>query len=408
MRFIGGEDMLGTDPTTGPPPKHQPHQTSMTPSDDPFRNARESDGVLRCPIQGEMITMLLRHADVRKAAANWKTYSSDAPFRVPIPSEESVRSTRQLPIEVDPPEHGEYRALTNPFFQRAKKPEVIAGVRAMIQSVIDSLCERESFDAVQDLAVAIQSRALTFLLNMPETEADIWIQWGIHVFQPIEGEFKSGNTLETYLQEQFDRAEAEPGDDFFSALVQAEFRGRKLTRDECMGFGNLTFAGGRDTIIHSVTSILAYLSAHPEALQYLREDTRRITLASEEFFRVFMPLTQIGRVCPEGAQIGEVTVPPDHRVGLCWASANHDETVFDHPDEIRLDRRPNPHVSFGFRDHLCQGAAHARLVIRSLLEVLCERGIEIDVLESTRNAEHEEKYIRTIGYQSLQIRFREP
>jgi hypothetical protein len=37
-----------------------------------------------------------------------------------------------------------------------------------------------------------------------------------------------------------------------------------------------------------------------EALDWLREDHGRIVHAGEEFFRVFMPLTQIGRVCPRG------------------------------------------------------------------------------------------------------------
>ncbi|MFM9091583.1 MAG: hypothetical protein ACKOUK_07585 [Verrucomicrobiota bacterium] len=89
---------------------------------DPFRDARESRGVLRCPFHGEEITMILRHADVRAAARDWGQFSSDAPFRVPIPSEEAVRSMRQLPIETNPPEHGEYRALVEPFFDRAKDP----------------------------------------------------------------------------------------------------------------------------------------------------------------------------------------------------------------------------------------------------------------------------------------------
>lgn len=39
--------------------------------------------------------MILRHEDVRQAAKDWKTFSSDAPFRVPIPSEEDVRTLFQ-------------------------------------------------------------------------------------------------------------------------------------------------------------------------------------------------------------------------------------------------------------------------------------------------------------------------
>jgi cytochrome P450 len=76
-----------------------------------------------------------------------------------------------------------------------------------------------------------------------------------------------------------------------------------------MGFGNLTFAGGRDTIIHSISSILAYFGHHPEGLEYLRQDPKRIVHASEEFFRAFMPLTHIGRVCPVPTNVMGVPVP---------------------------------------------------------------------------------------------------
>lgn len=375
-------------------------------NNDPFKDARENDGVMQCPFEGELITMLLRHEDVRRAAADWRQFSSDAPFRVPIPSEESMRSVRQLPIEFDPPDHKEYRKLTEPFFLRAKNPEVIAAVKAMIDSVVTSLAIKDSFEAVSELALPIQSRAFTWLLNMPESEAEIWIQWGIHVFQPQEGEEKIGGSLESYLNDQFDAAEANPGEDFFSTLTQVEFRGRKLTRDECLGFANLAFAGGRDTIIHSVTSIIAWLGANPEGLEYLREDMKRIVLASEEFFRVFMPLTQIGRVCPEGASIHGVNVKPGERIGLCWISANHDESVFENAREVVLDRRPNPHVAFGFRDHLCQGAAHARLVIRSLLEVLCKQNLSIEIIDEVPHVERTEKYTRSVGYESLRVRLK--
>ena len=380
-------------------------QSPNQPGNDPFREAREEKGVMRCPFEGEMITMLLRHEDVRNAAADWEQFSSDAPFRVPIPSEEEMRSVRQLPIEVDPPEHKEYRKLTEPFFLRAKNPEVIVAVGQLIESAVGSLATGIPFDAVSEFALPIQSRAFTYLLNMPEAEADIWIQWGIHVFQLQEGETKRGSKLENYLTEMFDRAETNPGEDFFSVLTQAEFRGRKLTRDECMGFANLAFAGGRDTIIHSITSIIAWLAGNPEALKFLREDTKRITLASEEFFRVFMPLTQIGRVCPEGANVHGVEVRPGDRVGLCWISANHDEAVFTDAQQIKLDRRPNPHVAFGYRDHLCQGAAHARLVIRAMLEVLCQQNIAIEVIHSVRHIEQAEKFTRAVGFESLDVKF---
>ncbi len=349
--------------------------------------------------------MILRHGDVRQAAMDWKTFSSDAPFRVPIPSEECVRSVRQLPIETNPPDHDEYRKIVEPFFKRPKDPLVIARVKDLIDCIIRDALGRESIEVVHEFALPLQSLALTHLLNVPESEAEIWIGWGIHVFKVTGGEFKKGTVLEDYLQERFDRAETDPGDDFFSALTQAHYRGRPLTREEMMGFGNLTFAGGRDTIIHSISSVIAYLGQNPEALGYLRHDPARIVLASEEFFRVFMPLTHIGRQCPVETDVHGVTVMPGGRVSLCWASANQDETVFNSPDEVRLDRKPNPHLAFGFGPHLCLGAAHARLLIRTLLQLLTERVSRIEVLHAKEHVENAARYQRTVGYESLSVRF---
>lgn len=376
----------------------------ITPAQDPFHEARKKDGVLVCPFQGEPLPMILRHADVRSAAKDWKTFSSDAPFRVPIPSEEEVRTVRQLPIETNPPEHTDYRAIVEPFFQRAKQPEVIAKADGLIAEMLTAAMEREAVEIVNDFALPIQSRALTYLLNVPETEADVYISWGIHVFKVTGGEFKKGNLLEDYLRAQLDRAKENPGADFFSALTKATFRGRPLTREEMVGFGNLTFAGGRDTIIHSISSIIAYMGMNPGALAFLRDDPARIVLASEEFFRVFMPLTHIGRVCPAETNVQGVKVPPAGRVSLAWSSANFDETVFDSPREIRLDRKPNPHVSFGFGTHLCLGAPHARLIIRSLLQALVEKVAAITILGAKQHIEREHSYERANGYDSLTVK----
>ncbi len=371
---------------------------------DPFAEARRKDGVLKCPFQGESVPMILRHADVRQAAKDWKTFSSDAPFRVPIPSEENVRTMRQLPIETNPPEHTEYRNIVEPFFQRSKTTEVAGKVESLIKEKLDDATGRESIEVVNEFALPIQSRALTYLLNVPESEADTWINWGIHVFKVDGALAKKGTELEDYLHAQLDRAASNPGEDFFSALTQAKFRGRSLTRKEMMGFANLTFAGGRDTIIHSIASIVAYIGENPETLDYLREDSKRIIHASEEFFRVFMPLTHIGRVCPVETDVQGAKVNPDGRVSLGWASANFDENVFEMPEEIRLDRKPNPHISFGFGAHLCLGAPHARLIVRSLLKAMTDRISAVTVLSSTQHVEEEEKYQRPNGYDSLKVK----
>lgn len=373
----------------------------MDPASDPFIEARRKDGVLPCNFQGETLPMILRHEEVRKAARDWKTYSSDAPFRVPIPSEEDVRTMRQLPVETDPPDHTDYRRIVEPFFQRAKDPQMMAQVEALIDGMLLEAMRHDSIEVVREFALPIQSRAMTYLLNVPESEADLWIGWGIHVFR--DGGSK-GMSLEAYLHQQLDRGAAQPGGDFFSALAHATFRGRPLTREEMMGFGNLTFAGGRDTVIHTLSSVLGYLAGHPEALEFLRQDPSRVVHATEEFFRVVTPLTHIGRVCPVESQVEGMTVPAGGRVSLCWASANQDEAVFENPSEVRLDRKPNPHMAFGFGAHLCLGAAHARLLVRTLLQKCIDRVSQITVLSAQERVEREQAYQRVMGYESLVVR----
>ena len=373
---------------------------------DPFREQRRSDGVLGLPTDKEVIPMILRHEDVRRAAKDWHTYSSNAPFRVPIPSEEDVRTVRQLPIEVDPPEQTDYRKLVEPFFLRAKQPAFVTRVEELTDRLLTGALNRDSIEIVERFALPLQSKALAILLDVPESEADLFISWGIHVFHVADGEsgVHKGAALERYLNEQFDRVAANPGDDFYGVLTKASFHGRPLTREEMLGFANLMFAGGRDTVIHSVACAVGYLAERPEALEFLRADPDRIVHASEEFFRAYMPLTHIGRVCPVDTDVHGMQVKAGERATLCWASANLDEEVFEAADEVRLDRKPNPHVSFGFGAHLCLGAAHARTVMRVLLGLLCRRVSRIELISKRDRVEHTPAYDRPLGYESLVVR----
>jgi cytochrome P450 len=374
--------------------------------DDPFQEARAKCPVLIGTFDGERVPMILRHKDVREAAKDTAKYSSDAPLRVPIPSEENVRTVRQYPLEVDPPVHAEYRKIVEPFFLRPKQTDVLASIHGLIDSLLTKSLKADSIDAVKDFAIPLQSYALAYLLNVCEKEAELWVSWGIHVFKDGDGKSK-GPFMEKYCQQMFEAAAANPGDDFFSALNRAQFEGRPLTMEEKLGYANIAFAGGRDTIIHTVTRIISYFAENPQALLWIRGNPDRITLASEEFFRVFIPLTHIGRVCPVKTDVFGFEVQPEGRVSLCWSSANRDPEVFAEPNEIRLDRKPNPHVAFGFGAHLCLGAHHARAVMRGLIQKLAERVSHIEILEKVELVENEPDYIRKIGYELLRAKFSE-
>lgn len=383
----------------------QAHDAVNDSAEDPFGAARREKGTLSGVFQGEPIPMILRHGDVRAAAKDWKTFSSDAPFRVPIPSEEDVRSVRQLPIETDPPEHTDYRHIVAPIFRRPSQPDMIAQVESLVDRLLTDALGRASIEIVRAFALPLQSRALACLLNVPEEESDEWIGWGTHVFRDGGCGEKKGAALEDYIHRRLDKAARQggAGEDFFSALTIATFRGRPLTRDEMAGIVNLTFAGGRDTVIHTVSSIIHHLAGNPEALGTLRRKPRQVLTATEEFLRYFSPLTHIGRVCPKDTGVLGTPVGAGQRISLCWASANRDETVFEAPNEMRLERRPNPHLAFGAGAHTCLGAAHTRLIVHSLLRAMAERVQEITVLEASPHVEDEAHYRRRVGFESLVV-----
>jgi cytochrome P450 len=350
--------------------------------------------------------MILRHADVKAATKDWQKFSSDAPRRLSFPTEEDVRSMRQYPLEVDPPDHTDSRKLVEPFFARPKLPEVIAKVEALAGKLVAEASRALSVELVRDFAVVYQSKALTYMLNVPEEEADVWISWGTHVYRDVDaaGKIQRGRQFEEYLHSLFDRALAQPGEDFFSYLNQATFKGRQMTREEAMGIANLAFAGGRDTVINAVTGSLGYLGGNPEALEFLRQDPKRIVNACEELFRYISPLTHIGRVCPVHTDVMGVDVKPKGKASLCWSSANYDESVFPDPHEVHLDRKPNAHMAFGFGMHLCLGAPQARLVLRSLMKALCEQVRRIEILKAEPHFEVEAEYRRQVGYDALTAR----
>lgn len=349
--------------------------------------------------------MLLRHRDVREAARDWETYSSDAPFRVPIPSEEGVRAIRQLPIESDPPKHRAWRKLVEPIFLQPTKPAYIERLHALIGEAVTALIEPPSIEVVSEFALPLQCRALALLLGMPQDAADEWISWGGHVFHGDDGlDTHKGQVLDDYLDRAFAESATYPSGNFFKTLLDSEIEGRRLTLEEAKGFANLAFAGGRDTVIILVSSTLEYLARNPQALKQLRSDPSLAIPATEELVRFASPISEIGRVCRHAVSIGAEQLAADERISLCWASANRDESVFTSPNEVILDRKPNPHLAFGSGKHNCLGAAHARAIERGLLTILAQRVERLEILACEPDYKEWPHYTRRLGYRTLRLR----
>lgn len=375
---------------------------------DPFEKARLTQGYGEMNDQDDPVTMILRLKDVRKCAHNYKTYTSAAkPGRIVVPSEVHIRDTRQIPFEVDPPEHGSYRALLEAWFKRPNEQAYQDRLREIIKGMVQEAKSRSSIEVVNEVSLPIQSRALTLLLNVPFEEAKTWISWGTHVFRseddPLDA--SKANVLYDYLDDQIEAAKANPSDDLYSLLLASEVEGKKLSKEEIMGVMILTFAGGRDTVINALTNSIAYFAEHPESLKRLKNEPEIRRKAIEELIRYFAPLTHMGRVVKEDAEVCAHAVKEDTRISLCWASANRDLAVFENPNEIVLDRKMNPHVGFGFGHHKCLGATHARQILAALIDVLAEDVTQIEILDHTDNMEQWGEFSRKVGFKKLQVKF---
>lgn len=377
---------------------------------DPFEQARTEKGIGHCDDQNDPVKMVLGLKDVRKCAHNWKTFQSGAePGRIVVPSEVSIRDTRQIPFEVDPPEHKSYRDLVEPWFKRPLEEDYQAALTKQINAIVDEVLTKDTVEVVEDFSLVLQSRALTLLLNTPYEEAETWINWGTHVFRSedtaLDGD--KASILYDYIDQRIDQAAENPGSDLYSMLLNSQVNGKKLSKEEIKGVMILTFAGGRDTIINAVTNSIAYLAEHPESLKRLADEPEITNNAVEELIRYFSPLTHMGRVATEDTQVCEHAhaVKADSRISLCWASANRDARVFENPNEVVLDRKVNPHVGFGFGTHNCLGATHARQVIRTVIKTVAEKVSSIDILAHVDNIEDLDEFQRKVGFDSLTVKF---
>jgi len=213
------------------------------------------------------------------------------------------------------------------------------------------------------------------------------------------------NVLYDYIDAQIEKSIASPTKNLYSELLAAKVNGKKLTKEEIKGIIILTFAGGRDTVINAVTNTIAYFGEPPESLQRLREQPELINTAIEELIRYYAPLTQMGRVATADTSVCEHAVKKDTRISLCWASANRDSNVFENPNEVVIDRKINPHLSFGFGTHNCLGATHARQIMKILIQTLIAKVASITIHDYKDNIEDLDTFKRKVGFDNIHVKF---
>ncbi len=312
--------------------------------------------------------------EVREAARDWESYSSD------LLGDRDVRDYRQLPLEADPPRHTKFRMALNPIFSPSALRPLAPDFEALAKRLIDKLKPKGGFEVLEDLVIPYVIGCLTIIYKRPQ-DYDEWRSWGPDVWNAAayqRGEDvhaaeiahrnrdfsvaspRSGEVLQAYLDTVFDEAEArvaaaeEERDiwDFVAGLVIDE---TPVNRAEMQGIANVLLAGGRDTVIKLLAGFIWHLTQTSGDADFIRENEEHFRPAIQEMARYLTPLPRMERVPREYAVGNDASRDTEKYVLLGFVSANHDRERFENPETINFQRERNAHIAFGFGPHSCLG-----------------------------------------------------
>jgi cytochrome P450 len=286
-------------------------------------------------------------------------------------------------MHTDPPRHTRYRRLVQPGFKPSMVRQMEVGVTAKARALIDPIESGEPVDIVEALSIPFPLQVICELLGVDGAQWPRFFEWSEAVI-PGESERTEDERAELqaemwgYLVGVAEERRAAPAEDLVSvlAMVGSEegAEADRLSEAELAMFLIQLLVAGNETTRNLLSGGLAALAAHPEQWAALRADPELIPGAVEELLRWTTPVISFMRTATADCSVRGQAVAAGDPVLLLYASANRDEEVFGaDADRLRVDRHPNPQVSFGFGPHFCLGAALARLEGRVVLSELVTR-----------------------------------
>jgi len=282
----------------------------------------------------------------------------------------------------EPPDHTRLRKLVSLAFT----PRRIDALRGQVEKVCEELLAAapsgRDFDVVAGYALPLPLTIIAELLGIPPPDRP---RFHALVRGSLPGGAPAGIfdiprslpyvwLLMRYFQSLFAERRLRPREDLFSALVQAEEAGDRLSTDELLGTATLLLLAGYETTVHLISSGTLALLQHPGERARFVGDLGLAESAIEELLRYTSPVEMTPpRVALEDVTLGSVTIPKGGLVSSVLGSANRDESQFAEPERLDLGREPNKHVAFGVGHHFCLGASLARLEARIALQTLFRR-----------------------------------
>ena len=164
---------------------------------------------------------------------------------------------------------------------------------------------------------------------------------------------------------------------------------------------------GSETTASLLADVMVQLANHPDEWERLQADPSRAALVVEEALRWASPNQGLFRIVTADTEIAGTPVPAGSTVWVMYGSADHDDRVFEDPEEFRPDRPGvNQHMAFGHGIHFCLGAALARLEAVSALQTLAARLDTIAVVDEASLRYGRSFILRGLEHLELDVTYR--
>ncbi|MEY2430288.1 MAG: hypothetical protein QOC92_13 [Acidimicrobiaceae bacterium] len=284
----------------------------------------------------------------------------------------------------DPPIHGPQRKIFFAELVQQKMAAIEPFVGELTDELLDGLLAAPRGDAAAALAHPLPMRVVAErVIGFHDPDVGQIERWMFDGARLVGGLLTldqmsalSGDVagMLSWTTEQFDLALASPGRGGVLSAAAAAVHDGRLTHDEAVFTLMVLVGAGAETTTSLIGIAIGLLAEHPVLQAELRADPTKVPAFIEEVLRFDSPFRYHPRTAARTVELGGVEIPEGALVLLLWSAANRDETVFERPDELVLDRS-NVHLHFGFGRgiHHCVGAALARLEARVVLTKLLER-----------------------------------
>jgi cytochrome P450 len=313
-------------------------------------------------------------------------------------------------IEFDPPEHTVLRKLVSRVFTIRTVAKMEDEIRAIFTTYLDRIIEKGSAEVVADLTSPYPMDVIAAVLGVPEADRHglrlssdkIMIREdGVMSVPPEAAEGMFG--LLEYFMADLPQRRAGKGSGLINDLVDVEFEGRRLTKEELLGFCVLFVIAGHETTTKMVANALELLSRHPEQKAAIAADPGLVPEAVEEVLRFHNSTQYMHRTLTRDHEMHGQEMKAGDSVLLVIGAANHDDREFGPTaEDFDIFRRPERHLSFGYGAHFCLGAALARMEGKVALEEIFRRIPDYEVDDDAKVRFHSSN---VTGWKSLPITF---